>query len=204
LFRIKTFNCDSIINPVFFLLQTVLVLLTLLPAVNAGVLSELPVRATAESPALLLDLGSKPRAASSQDKTTRIAIGDVSFHEADSSIQTTTDEINSIHPGFGSWKVNFQFNFKPGLATNPYIFYARWRQGGDPAICVQSFEIWAGPNASKLEKRAAFSMRPKGWEYAWISSETPVRLKLDDAVIEVRNNGAGHDAKAFDVFLLGG
>jgi hypothetical protein len=45
-------------------------------------------------------------------------------------------------------------------------------------------------------------MKPKGWDYAWIAAELPVNLKTDDAVIEVRNNGAGHDAKVFDAFLL--
>ncbi|MDD4916162.1 MAG: hypothetical protein PHW13_14145, partial [Methylococcales bacterium] len=45
-------------------------------------------------------------------------------------------------------------------------------------------------------------MKPKGWEYAWIAGESPVNLKAGDAVIEVRDNGSGHDAKVFDAFLL--
>ena len=45
-------------------------------------------------------------------------------------------------------------------------------------------------------------MKPKGWEYAWIVAETPVNLKADDAVIEIRDSGSGHDAKIFDAFLF--
>ena len=107
-----------------------------------------------------------------------------------------------MHPGFGSWKISFRFNVKPGLPAKPHTFLARWKQGGDPNVCVQSFEIWAGPDPSRLELRATLSMKPKGWDYAWIAAESPVSLKADDAVIEVRDSGAGHDAKVFDAFLL--
>ncbi|MGZ8160903.1 MAG: hypothetical protein ACXWT4_19160, partial [Methylobacter sp.] len=187
-----------------FLLTVEAALLTLagLSAANADVLTGLPVKASAERPALLLELGSQPPSIGVDDNTTRVFAGDVQAHEGDASIQTDKDEISSLHPGFGSWKLSFRFKIKPGFRAQPYTFWARWRQGGDPNVCVQSFEVWAGPDASKLELRAALSMKPKGWDYAWIAAASPVNLKIDDAVIEIRNSGAGHDAKVFDAFLL--
>ncbi len=170
--------------------------------VHAGVTAGLPVQGTAERPALLLDLGSDPASVSVDDKATRVFSGELSAHEGDTSTQTDKDEISSLHPGFGSWKVSFRFKLTPGFPAKSYTFWARWRQGGDPNVCVQTFEVWAGPDSSRLELRGTLSMKPKGWEYAWIAAESPVNLKADDAVIEVRNSGAGHDAKVFDAFLL--
>lgn len=185
-----------------FTVQAALLVLSALPGVNADVLAGLPITASAEQPALLLDLGSAPASVGIDDKTRRVLTGEVYAHEGDASIQTDKDEVSSLHSGFGSWKVSFRFNVKPGLQTKPYTFWARWRQGGEPDVCVQSFEVWAGPDPSRLELRATLPMKPKGWEYAWIAAESPVKLKADDAVIEVRDNGAGHDAKVFDAFLL--
>jgi len=185
-----------------FTLQTVWVALSGASVANAAVLSGLPIQSTAERPALLLELGSAPPSVGEGDKTMRVFAGEVYAHEGDASIQTDKDEISSLHPGFGSWKVSFRFKVKPGFPAKPYTFWARWRQGGDPNVCVQSFEVWAGPDPSRLELRATLSMKPKGWDYAWIAAESPVSLKADDALIEVRDSGAGHDAKVFDAFLL--
>jgi len=182
-----------------FTLQTALVALSV---ANADVVAGLPIQSTVEKPALLLELGSEPSSVGIDDKATKVLTGVVEAHEGDVSIQTTKDEISSLHPGFGSWKVSFRFKVNPGFPAKAYTFWARWRQGGDPNVCVQSFEVWAGPDPSRLELRATLSMKPKGWEYAWIAAESPVSLKADDAVIEVRNSGAGHDAKVFDAFLL--
>ncbi|MGZ4954053.1 MAG: hypothetical protein ACXV8Q_02985 [Methylobacter sp.] len=182
-----------------FSLQTALVALSV---ANADVVVGLPIQSTVEKPALLLELGSEPSSVGIDDKATKVLTGVVEAHEGDVSIQTTKDEISSLHPGFGSWKVSFRFKVNPGFPAKAYTFWARWRQGGDPNVCVQSFEVWAGPDPSRLELRATLSMRPKGWEYAWIAAESPVSLRADDAVIEVRNSGAGHDAKVFDAFLL--
>jgi hypothetical protein len=182
----------------FFALQTVLIMLAGLPVANA----ELPIKGSTERPLLLLDLGSEPLSVGVDDKTTRVFTGEVYAHEGDASIQIGKDEISSLHPGFGNWKVSFRFKVNPGLPAQSYNFLAKWKQGGDPAVCVQSFEIWAGPDLSRLELRATLPMRPKGWDYAWIAAESPINLKVDDAVIEVRDSGAGHDAKVFDAFLL--
>ncbi len=185
-----------------FTLLTVLVALAGLSVASADALAGLPVHGTVERPALLLELGSAPPSVGEGDKTMRVYTGEVFAHEGDTSIQTDKDEISSLHPGFGSWKVSFRFKVTPGLSAKSYIFWARWRQGGDPNVCVQSFEVWAGSDPSRLELRATLSMKPKGWDYAWIAAESPVSLKADDAVIEVRDSGAGHDAKVFDAFLL--
>ena len=185
-----------------FIVQTALLAFTGLSFAGAGALGGLPVNASADRPALLLELGSQPLSVGINDKTRQVITGDVNAHQGDASIQTDKDEISSLHPGFGTWKVSFRFNINPGLPVKPYTFWARWRQGGDPAVCVQTFEVWAGPDASRLELRATQSMKPKGWEYAWIAGESPVNLKPGDAVIEVRDDGSGHDAKVFDAFLL--
>jgi len=185
-----------------FALKMVLVVLAGLSVAHADALAGLPIHGTAERPVLLLELGSEPPSVGEGDKTTRVFSGVVDAHQGDTSIQTDKDEVSSLHPGFGNWKISFRFNVKPGLSAKPYIFLARWRQGGDPNVCVQSFEVWAGPDPSRLELRATLPMKPKGWDYAWIAAELPVSIKADDAVIEVRDNGAGHDAKVFDAFLL--
>lgn len=169
---------------------------------HAGAIAGLPVRGTAERPALLLDLGSEPPSIGVDDKTISVLSGEVSGHDGDTSIEIGKDEISSLHPGFGSWKVNFRFKLNSGFPANSYAFWARWRQGGEPDVCAQSFEIWAGPDPSGLELRGKLSMKPKGWDYAWIAAESQVNLKTDDAVIEIRDSGAGHDAKIFDSFLL--
>ena len=162
----------------------------------------MPAKGTAENPVVLLELGSEKPNLTQDDKGMRVAVGEVSAHEGDTAIQVEKDEISSLHPGFGDWKLDFRFKVASGLPAKPYQFWARWRQGGDPNVCMQTFEVWAGADATKLELRASFTMKPKGWEYAWFNAEPSVILKSDDTVIEIRNSGAGHDAKVFDAFLL--
>ncbi len=186
----------------FFAVQTVLIMLIGLSVANAVGVAELPIKGTIERPLLLFDLGSEPPSVGVDDKTTKVFTGEVYAHEGDASIQIGKDDISSLHPGFGNWNVSFRFNVNSGLPAKAYNFLVRWKQGGDPAVCVQSFGIWAGPDLSRLELRATLSMKPKGWDYAWIAADSPVSLKADDAVIEVRDSGAGHDAKVFDAFLL--
>jgi hypothetical protein len=183
-----------------FLVSAQAVLITL--SGFAAAQPELPIQATSDRPALLLELGSEPPSVNSADKAIQLSIGEVSAHEGDASLQTDKNEISSLHPGFGTWKLNFRFKLKSALPAKPYTFWARWRQGGDPAVCVQNFEIWAGPDPSRLALRATLPMKPKGWDYAWIAAESPIHLQSDDALIEIRNSGAGHDAKVFDAFLL--
>jgi hypothetical protein len=187
---------------VFILIARTAVLALAGPSIaHAGSVAGLPVQGTAERPVMLLDLGKNPVSVGVDDKATRVFSGGVVSQE-DASIRIDKDEISTLHPGFGNWKVNFRFKLKSGFPADSYTFWARWRQGGEPNVCVQAFEIWAGPDPSRLERRGTFSMKPKGWDYAWIAAEAPVVLKADDAVIEVRNSGAGHDAKVFDAFLL--
>jgi len=185
----------------FLFILTVSTVLLLSPAVSA-IVKELPVRGSTERPVLLLELGSNPPSSAIDDWALRVFTGGLQSHEGDTSIQTNADDISTLHPGFGNWNSSFRFNIKPGFPAKTYTFWARWRQGGVPDVCVQAFEIWAGPDSSSLEKRVSLSMQAKGWDYAWIAAESLVSLKPGDAVIEVRNSGAGHDAKVFDAFLL--
>lgn len=168
----------------------------------ANARAELPISASVEQPALLLELGSKASVANVLDKSVQVSVGEVSAQDSATSIQADQDGISVLHPGFGSWKVDFRFKLKIGFPAQGYTFWARWRQGGDPNVCVQSFEIWAGADAAKLARRGSVSIKPKGWEAAWIAGQTPISLQAGDTVIEVRNSGPGHDAKVFDAFML--
>ncbi|MGZ4959882.1 MAG: hypothetical protein ACXV7J_11545 [Methylomonas sp.] len=182
--------------------RAIIAMLAGLSAAQADAISGLPIQASAERPALLLELGKEPPSVKFQDNTVKVFAGEVLAHEGDSAIQVGEDDISSLHPGFGNWKVAFRFKIRPGMPAGNYIFWARWRQGGDPNVCAQAFEVWAGSNSSRLTLRAMLPIKPKGWEYAWIAGELPVNLKSDDAFIEVRDSGSGHDAKVFDAFLL--
>lgn len=178
-----------------------LLTLLLIPAAQAIVNAGLPTPARSEQPGLLLELGQEPAALTADPASLRV-VGAVSNHAGDSAIRIDKDEINVLHPGFGHWQVSFRFQLPPGFAEQNYRFWARWRQGGEPDVCVQNFEIWAGTDPGKLEQRGVFSLKPKGWEPAWLAGEAAVTLKSDDLFIEVRNSGNAHDAKVFDAFLL--
>ena len=177
---------------------TVLLVVSQAWADNAAVL--LPVQGSTQWPVLLLDLGKQPMMV--QGEAARVTMGEVIRHVGESTIEIGNEDITVLHPGFGNWNVDFRFQLSQKPQASVYQFWAHWRQGGVPDVCVQTFEIWAGPNAAKLERRAIFQLKPKGWDYAWIGADLPVKLQAGDDVIEVRNSGAGHDAKVFDAFLL--
>lgn len=184
-------------NPLLILF---VLLLTNLPPLRANGDTELPVQGFAQSPVLLLDLGEKPRAV--PNTSTQISMGEVSRHDSVASIGIDSDAVTTLHPGFGHWSIDFRFQLKQRQSAKFYQFWARWRQGGEPDVCVQTFEVWAGADPSTLEWRATLNLKPKGWDYAWASSDTWVSLQPSDTVIEVRESGAGHDAKVFDAFML--
>ena len=172
-------------------------------AASAAELAGLPVKGSAGKPILLLELGKEPASLGTKDATTRIYAGEIAAHAGDNSVQTDRDEVASRHAGFGVWSVAFRFHVKPAPGDGPYTFWARWRQGGVPNVCVQTFEIWAGPDPSRLERRAVFRLKPRGWNYAWVAADHPMTFKTGDAVIEVRDSGSGDGAKIFDAFMLG-
>ena len=96
---------------------TVLILLAGLAVVNADLPRELPVQASAELPALLLELGSEARQLEVGGKSLQAVSGVVAFHEGDSSISIDKNDISSLHPGFGAWKVGFRFKLKSAIAA---------------------------------------------------------------------------------------
>ncbi|MDP2179052.1 hypothetical protein [Methylicorpusculum sp.] len=185
-----------------FLEKTFWLALVILSVSGSDGFTQLPVPDTAQNPEILLELGKESALSAVHDHSRIVFNGQVSNHDETTSIQEGKDEISSLHSGFGHWTVGFRFNINPGLLTKPHRFKARWKQGGEPDVCVQSFEIWAGPESKRLEKRSVVTIKPKGWDYAWLSADEPIIFKADDTVIEVRNSGAGHDAKVFDAFLL--
>ncbi|QPK63712.1 hypothetical protein IVG45_01665 [Methylomonas sp. LL1] len=162
----------------------------------------LPIQTSSSWPALLLDLGGESMATAGKADAIQVIQGAASTQEAGISLRADNSEVTVLHPGFGSWKVDFRFPLTAAPPATAYRFWARWRQGGEPDVCVQTFEIWAGPDADHLQQRATYQLKPKGWESAWISSQSLVSLKADDKLIEIRDSGAGHDAKVFDAFLL--
>lgn len=168
---------------------------------NGADLSDLPLQGTSERPLILLELGSAPPATTAKEATTKVAIGKLTAHEGDESVRIGNDAVTTLHKGFGTWSSAFRFDLGVQARADSRQFWARWKQGGVPDVCLQTFEIWAGPNAASVEHRATLRLKPKGWRYDWIVGG-PLVLKADDAVIEVRDSGAGHDAKVFDAFLL--
>jgi hypothetical protein len=174
-----------------------------LNSASAADLAKLPVRGTTDRPVLLLELGTNPDSIRSAGSDLTVTRGEVASQDAGITSQSEADEVISRHSGFGQWATTFRFQLKSAASNQPYFFHARWRQGGEPSICEQTFAVWAGPDKDHLQPRAEFKLRPKGWEYAWIAADAPVNIKPDDTIIEIRNSGAGHDTKVFDAFLLG-
>ncbi|AMK76064.1 MULTISPECIES: hypothetical protein [Methylomonas] len=164
--------------------------------------NDLPIHPNSEQPALLLELGSASVTTSRLLPGVQAIQGQVlQDPQAGVSWQVEPEAVNVLYPGFGEWQATFRFNVNQPI-TASFRFWARWRQGGDPTVCRQTFAIWAGPDVNHLQQRGSVQLMPKGWEYAWLSSPEPIQFKAGDRVIEVRNSGAGHDAKVFDAFLL--
>lgn len=164
-------------------------------------IGELPTEAAQGKPQILLELGSGAPMKSTEDLA--VYGGGVGEHEGDRGIEVNKDEVTSLRSGQGLWAVNFQFKLPVGHPSGDYIFWARWKQGGDPKTSAQTFEVWAGADVSKLEKRAEMTLAPSGWSYAWRDGKT-VAIKPEDTVLEVRNRGNGQSGKIFSAFLLGG
>ena len=170
--------------------------LSLRPPLQA---QELPAMAASERPPILLQLGRSPEA---PDRSCLAVHGEVVDHTGDRGIQLAAREVTSLRGSNGIWATSFRFALPPGHPAGAYTFWAHWKQGGDPRTSVQTFEVWAGPSATSLVKRAASALTPGGWTYVWRAGAT-VAIAPGDAVVEVRNRGNGQTAKTFDAFLLG-
>jgi hypothetical protein len=161
----------------------------------------LPATGTVEHPALLLTLGKSP-IQSSDDPGVRITAGEISAHEGTRYVATHKDQVVAARWGFNQWKASFRFNLPEPVAGGAYDFYARWMQGGEPKVCPQTFEVWAGPDATALERRGSMVLNfTTAWNFEW-HANGPVQLHPGDTVIEVRNSGPGDEAKVFQAFLL--
>ena len=162
----------------------------------------IPVSALIGPPVLLLELGDAENVRQGLTANVLSIFGQpLQDFQQGVAWQIEPEAVNVLHPGFGQWRAAFRFHLTQDVPGD-FRFWARWRQGGDPAVCRQTFELWSGPDAEHLQQRGSVQLTPKGWEYAWLSSPEPIELKAGDRVIEVRNSGAGHDAKVFDAFLL--
>lgn len=173
----------------------------LVPLNAAATLADFPIATATPATVLLLDLGTQPMQVKETLALTRVG-GELLLNIAEATVQVTNDEVVSLHPGFGSWGAAFRFKLTAAPQAGVYRFWVRWRQGGEPDVCVQNFDVWVGPDVEHLQKRATFGLKPKGWQAAWIGAEALLNLQTGDMIVEVRNSGAGQDAKAFDAFLL--
>jgi hypothetical protein len=162
---------------------------------------DLPVKGTVEQPVIALELGSEP--ATTPESGVLVCTGKITGSEGADRVATGADDVQVVHNGSGKWNATFWFHLPAGHPAATYTFWARWAQGGDPNVCSQTFEVWAGADETKLELRSKQQLKPTGWKATWVDGK-PLTLKADDAVLEIRNSGAGQDAKVFDAFLLGG
>jgi hypothetical protein len=165
---------------------------------NEACAIDVPVAGTEAWPVILLQGGSQPETA---DATKRVCVGQIASSEGVEYATQEATQAVAAHPGFGQWKVSFRYSLPEGMKAGEYGFGAYWKQGGDPEACEQKFEVWAGPDETKLELRATHLLKPAGWEYAWRKGGLQT-FKPEDKVIEIRNSGSGHDAKVFGAFML--
>jgi hypothetical protein len=163
---------------------------------------DLPMDASADSEMLLLTLGTTPPRADEVEPGTRIVPGRIHSHHNDRYVAPRADEVVVARWGFASWSASFRFELEQPAQPGPYVFMARWMQGGDPKACKQKFEVWAGPDEASLELRKTYQLGyPTGWVPQWAGGPGLV-LKPGDRLIEVRNSGPGDEAKVFQGFLL--
>jgi hypothetical protein len=164
-------------------------------------IGDLPPQEPIPSKAILLELGHAPASAAT-DKVVAYT-GEVAEHEGDRGIEVRPGEVTTLRAGQGPWLTNFRFKLPPDHPAGDYIFWARWKQGGDPNTSGQNFEVWAGSDPASLTLRGKSGMKPGGWNYVWRAGNK-VTIKPEDTVLEVRTGGGGQTAKTFSTFLLGG
>lgn len=170
--------------------------------------AELPVHGTEQQPALLMELGKSPASVGryGSDATVKVRVGEVAAHEGDDYVSVADDEVVVARKGIAQTSATFRFTLDAALpesAAGAYAFWARWKQGGDPNVCGQTFVVLAGPGADKLEERGSFKLTNDApWRYQWVHGDKTIKLIAGDRVIDIRNSGQSHDAKVFDAFLL--
>jgi len=102
-----------------------------------GATNNLPINPTPQQPAFLLELGSAPSAPSQLLPGVQIVQGQaLPEPQTGVSWQVEPDAVNVLHAGFGAWPAAFRFNLTQPAAGD-FKFWARWRQGGEPTVCVQ-------------------------------------------------------------------
>lgn len=163
---------------------------------------ELPVKGTAKDPVIFLQLGKIPAMEAGKDPALLVANGQVASHEGDNYVTMRNTDVVAAHKGFGQWKVAFRFVLGAKPPPGGCAFWARWQQGGDPKVCAQTFEVFGGPDEANLSSRGKVKLGfAQSWQWTWVGGG-PIVLQGDEMVIEVRNSGAGHDAKVFAGFVL--
>lgn len=166
----------------------------------AAAAADLPAAGSPENPMLRLTLG-KDKAADVPNTVT--AGGSVCSHKGDEYTTAGKAEAVSAHKGSGEWSAAFQFALTSTPVDGEHVFWASWKQGGDPKVCAQQFTVLAGPDEGGLEERGTFRLtNSTPWQFQWVRGDKTLMLKKDDKLIEVRNTGRGVDAKVFNGFLF--
>jgi hypothetical protein len=173
----------------------------LLSVLAASDIPETPAMEPVKQGMILLKAGSDK--VTPADKTLVVVNAAITAHTGDEYTTQQADDIIAGHKDFGQWETSLRFGLPPSHPAGAFSFWARWKQGGDPEVCIQKYEILAGSKVDALTSRGTFNLKPAGWEYAWVPGGI-VNLKADDSIIEVKISGSGHDAKVFNAFLLGG
>jgi hypothetical protein len=173
-------------------------------AAALALLPELPVIGSAEKPQTLLLPGAAPLPSTAIDNALFAVAGcTVSAHEGDRGVVVGDNDVQSLRAGTGPWSIALRFKLPEKHPEGVFTFWAYWRQGGDPNVSEQTFEVWAGADETKLESRGRSRLRPNGWTSTWRDGGK-VTIKGDDRFVEIRNLGGGQTAKIFQAFLLGG
>ena len=177
-------------------------LLIWLPVLSA---KEFPngVNGTVEQHVYLFELGKTPQSAGEKaNPNVSLYKGEVDSHSGEDYISTEDDEVISAKSGFGEWSIQFRFELNPALKSGKYRLFARWKQGGDPAVCQQTFGVFAGSDKSKMESRGSFTVSySAAWKFEWVAVGI-VMIEGTDTLLGIRNTGKAHDAKVFDAFIL--
>lgn len=159
---------------------------------------ELPAGGTSERPLYLLQVGRE--AAVDLDSTVQPILPQPPTTDREATIVMGPSETTLTKPGFGSTSSIFRYLVAKPVAGR-YTFWMRWRQGGDPAVCQQDVQVWAGPEGAALERRHAVRLHPSGWKARWVQGGQ-LELSGEEGQIEIRVTGAAQDAKVFEGFVL--
>lgn len=170
--------------------------------IGAVELSSLPVTAGPDQPVLLLDLGRNPVSPAAAPGM-QVSNGMLTASPGAGGQILESDEVQILHPGFGTFGAYFRFPLDPNATPGRYRFFARYKSGGEVSEVRQTFTLKAGSDSDRLVPRGEFALtNTTPWEYQWLAGTGTLTLLPGDRYIAVENAGKADGAKVFDAFLL--